>query len=413
KQAAYGIGKIKKLDTLLRLVRRTATKSVGISHCSIYLIEDKNETTDPVFNLTHTHDSLPSRIKIFTSIVDTIKSYTEPFIIEEVLYNKGHKDEERNMAQFLQELHPEVVIPIVQSDNLLALILLGKKTNNSLYTNDDLTVFSILGNQAGVAIENCLFLESEKDRLKREGVHVRRESLDMMVSTMAHEIDNPIASVVMSADILKEEIEDMDKSNLPDYNLGLIQRAIKSVVDDSFRVSKIIKAVREYSKGSDGDLNPMLIYEILDSYRTLFILIKKDFEGVDYTEEIEENLPHIYAEPILIEEILVNFAKNAFQAVRHNKNGKKVTLRIYKKNDDYVRIEVQDNGSGITPKILKQLYEVPTTTKGSAEGTGIGLYRVRQICEILKAKYGAESEGEGKGALMYVEIPIYKRKLKK
>ena len=105
-------------------------------------------------------------------------------------------------------------------------------------------VFSILGSHSALAIENCQFIEAEKDRLKREGVHVRRESLDMMVSTMAHEIDNPIASVVMSADILKEEIEDMDKSNLPDYNLGLIQRAIKSVVDDSFRVSKIIKAVR-------------------------------------------------------------------------------------------------------------------------------------------------------------------------
>lgn len=413
KQAAYGIGKIKKLDTLLRLVRRTATKSVGISQCSIYLIEDKNETTDPAFNLTHSHDSLPSRIKIPTSIVDTIKSYTEPFIIEEVLYSKGHKDEERNMAQFLKTLRPEVVIPIVQSDNLLALILLGKKANNSLYTNDDLTVFSILGNQAGVAIENCLFIEAEKDRLKREGVNARRESLDMMVSTMAHEIDNPITSVVTNADILKEEIEDMDKSNIPEFNLNLILKSIKYVIDDSFRVSRIIEAVREYSKGSDGDLNPMLICDVLDDYRTLFTLIKKDFYGVDYVEEIEENIPLIYAEPILIEEVLVNFSKNAFQAVRHNKGDKKVTLRIYKKNEDHIRIEVQDNGSGIPPKILKQLYEVPTTTKGSAEGTGIGLYRIRQICKILKARYGAESEGEDKGALMYVEIPIYKGKFER
>ena len=51
---------------------------------------------------------------------------------------------------------------------------------------------------------------------------------------------------------------------------------------------------------------------------------------------------------------------------------------------------------------------MPTTTKGSSEGTGIGLYRVRQICELLKAKYGAESEGRGKGAMFYVDIPVYK-----
>ena len=71
-----------------------------------------------------------------------------------------------------------------------------------------------------------------------------------------------------------------------------------------------------------------------------------------------------------------------------------------------MRMEMSDNGYGIPEKVLKQLFEVPTTTKGSSEGTGIGLYRVRQICNILKAKYGAVSPGDGQGATFFVEIPF-------
>lgn len=411
RQAAYGIGRVKKLGLLLKLIERVLKQSVGIEQCAVYLIDDAEEKEHPGHSLTNKNDSVPSHVSIPPEVLNSLMRHNEPFILEELSYHNHSECDVKNMVDFLKPFHSEIIIPIVQSDKLLSLILLGKKRNGSLYTNDDITVFTILASQAGLAIENCLFFEAEQDRLKREGAQARRESLDMMVSTMAHEIDNPLTSVITNIDIVREEVEGIDKSNLSDYSRGLIERAIKSVIDDSFRVTKIIDAIREYSKGS-GDLKPVLVYDVLDTYRTLFTMIKKDFTGVEYTEEIEENLPHIYAEPILIEEILINFARNAVQAVEHNKNGKKVALRIYRKNDDYIRIEVQDNGPGIPPRVIKQLYVVPATTKGSAVGTGIGLYRVRQICEILKTKYGAESEGEGKGALMYVEIPIHKGKIK-
>lgn len=104
----------------------------------------------------------------------------------------------------------------------------------------------------------------------------------------------------------------------------------------------------------------------------------------------------------------MNLVENAYHAVIHNEGQKNVSLRIYKKDDRFVRIETQDNGYGITPRIKSQLFQVPTTTKGSSEGTGLGLYRIRQICEILKGTYGAESGGRGQGALFYVELPIHK-----
>jgi signal transduction histidine kinase len=416
RRAALGMNRIKDLKHLLNLMVYIVTRTVRIENAAVYLLDKDTDRFELKSSRGYSpHFETINAINANTPLIHHLQETQDPVLYEEVKQRITANQHEDliDVEKILKQLNAELTIPCLVENRIVAFVIMGKKRSGKMYNEEDLVVFSILGSHSALAIENCQFLEAEKERLKREGVKARRESLDMMVSTMAHEIDNPLTSVITNVDILREEIEDMDKSSLPDYNLSLIQRAIKAVIDDSFRVSKIITAVREYSKGGDGDLKPMLVYGVLDSYRTLFTLIKKDFEGVDYIEEIDENLPPIYAEPVLIEETLVNFSKNAFQAVRHNENGKKVTLRIYKKDDDCIRIEVEDNGSGIPPKILKLLYEVPTTTKGSAEGTGIGLYRIRQICEILRAKYGAESEGEGKGALMYVEIPVYKGKFER
>ena len=103
------------------------------------------------------------------------------------------------------------------------------------------------------------------------------------------------------------------------------------------------------------------------------------------------------------------FTENGLHAAdRYHGEGKggELTLRIRKEGENIV-IEMTDNGYGIEAKVLKQLFQVPTTTKGSLEGTGLGLYRIRQIVDTLKGKAWAESEGKGKGARFIAELPIY------
>lgn len=409
KQAAYGIGRVKKLDTLLKLIERTLTKSVGIEQCAVYLIDEKEEKEKPAYTLTNKNKSAPSYITIPTEVVNTLKKHSEPFILEELSYHNQNHSNAKNMVEFLKTFNAEIAIPIIQSNRLLSLILLGKKKNNSLYTNDDLTVFTILASQAGLAIENCLFIDAEQERLKREGTQARRESLDMLVSTMAHEIDNPIQGAIGQAEMLKICL-DFFRYNLPKETMDEVLTYCERIDFHCRRVSKIVKAVEDYSKRETGNYKSVDWDAVIVPYHSLVPMIRKKNKKVQYTEDIAENLPPVWAEEIMIEEILMNLVENAYHAVIHNKAEMKVHLHIFKKDNDYIRLEVNDNGYGIAPKIKRQLFEVPTTTKGSSEGTGIGLYRIRQICELLKAKYGAESEGRGHGAVFYVEIPIYKGK---
>jgi len=406
KQASYGIGKIKKLDTLVKLIDRILIRSVGIEQCAIYLIDQDEDA--PVFNLTKNIDSLPSTITIPTEVLNALKKHNVPFIIEELVYQNQNNSDVKGMVAFLKTFQSEIVIPIVQSDRLLSLILLGKKKDHSIYTNDDLTVFTILASQAGLAIENCLFIEAEKERLQREGASTRRESLDMLVSTMAHEIDNPIQGAIGQAAMLKMCL-DFFRDHLPKETMDEVSQYCEKIEFNCLRVSKIVKAVENYSKRETGDLKPITLEDVIIPYHSLVPMIQKKHKSVKYTEDIGKSLPPVWAEEIMIEEILMNLVENAYHAVIHNEGDKTVHLHIFKKDNDYIRINVQDNGYGIASKIKNQLFQVPTTTKGSSEGTGLGLYRIRQICDILKANYGVESKGRGCGALFYVELPIHNK----
>ncbi len=406
KQASYGIGKIKKLETLVKLIDRTLMRSVGIERCTIYLIDKEEE--DPVFNLTKPNNSIPPTITISPEVLNALKRFSEPFIIEELVYHNPDNSDVKQIVEFLHTFPSEIVIPIVQSDKLLSLILLGKKKDNTVYTNDDLTVFTILASQAGLAIENCLFIEAEKERMLRESTSNRRESLDMLVSTMAHEIDNPIQGAIGQAEMLKICL-DFFRHHIPKETMDEAKQYCEKIEANCMRVSKIVKAVENYSKRETGNLKLVTLEDVITPFHSLVPMIQKKYKDVNYTEDIEESLPSVWAEEIMIEEILMNLIENAYHAVIHNEGKKSVHLHISKKNNDYIQITVRDNGYGIASKIKKQLFQVPTTTKGSSEGTGLGLYRIRQICEILKAKYGVESQGRGKGALFYVEFPIHNK----
>ena len=108
----------------------------------------------------------------------------------------------------------------------------------------------------------------------------------------------------------------------------------------------------------------------------------------------------------------MNLTTNALHAVRYNKGEKRVELKVFKNDDGFIRMEFSDNGYGIPSGMLKDVFLASVTTKGSVEGTGLGLYRIRKIVDTHKGKIRAESEGKGKGARFIVELPICKQEFK-
>jgi len=106
-------------------------------------------------------------------------------------------------------------------------------------------------------------------------------------------------------------------------------------------------------------------------------------------------------------QVLVILANNSLHAMKYVKE-RKINLKVEPVNQDSIRIAFSDSGYGIKKELLPIIFSPFTTTKASSEGTGMGLYNAKKIIDRHKGKIWAESEGEGKGAFFYIELPIAK-----
>ncbi|MBF0504410.1 MAG: hypothetical protein HQL14_04825 [Candidatus Omnitrophica bacterium] len=305
-------------------------------------------------------------------------------------------------------------IPVGDEERILARLLLGEKTDDTAFSDADINVLNVIAVNTALAMENAMYMQKEASRIQQEGALARRESLDMLVGTMAHEIDNPLTFVMGEADYLREMLES-GRYEIPPQDKALITHSCGQIISGAHRVSNIIRAVEQYSKEQSGDMEAVLINQMLVPLGALLLLHKKRYRQVELVEDIQDDLPPVWGQVVLIEEVILNLIKNALHAAfkQNSDGGGKVALRIFRQADDVV-IEVTDNGYGIQPVLLKQLFGVPTTTKGSAEGTGLGLYHVRRVVvDMLKGRVHAESEGPGKGARFAVTLPSYKAQVSK
>ncbi|MBF0570577.1 MAG: GHKL domain-containing protein [Candidatus Omnitrophica bacterium] len=412
RQASAGMGRIKDLKKLLNMVVYVLTHVIQIEHAIVYIYDQSQKRY-----VIGASKKRAGKRRFIDSIEEhsplvQFLSNNKDLIVYEEIKQKSQDDKNHGLEQIVKivsSLEGELLVPVFNDQILIAIIVMGKKGLGKIYTEDDLGAFSILANQIALAIENCLFMQAEKDRIKKEGAQARRESLDMLVGTMAHEIDNPITIVVGEAEELQEDIKSKQGEIITaDFIKGIIA-ACNKIKDNAWRVSKIIKAVEDYAKAESGQYKAVLINNVMIPFRSFLLLLSKKYPGIQFTQDIQLDLPPVWAEEVTIEEILFNYVENAFHAAhRHNARGEgKVSLHIFKR-DDFIIIEVSDNGYGVEAKVLKQLFQVPTTTKGSAEGTGIGLYRVRQVVDRLKGQAWAESQGKAKGAKFIAQLPVYK-----
>ena len=240
----------------------------------------------------------------------------------------------------------------------------------------------------------------------------RRTSLDHIADSIAHEIDNPVTVIQMQSGGIEEYLKD-PRLSMPEDLRKRFDRAMGHIKEACGRISAQIAKVKAHAKGTDVPKMPLKISEVEDGFWKLMEPVFQKYnaiQGVEFTKEIESDLPYILGNKIELEQVLANFLNNSLHAVK-NSQVKKIKLRVYRKNDDWIRCEFSDTGYGIRQDIIKDIWLAHMTTKGSVEGSGLGLFIIRKIIESHQGRAWAESEGEGKGATMIVEFPVFKGNL--
>ena len=183
---------------------------------------------------------------------------------------------------------------------------------------------------------------------------------------------------------------------------------------DGKRAARIVANMLQFSRRSEAIKEPALVHEVID--RTLELAandydLKKrfDFRHIELVREYEPDLPAVPLVAQEIEQVLLNLMRNAAQAmVGAATEQPQLTLRV-RRDGQWLQLEVQDNGPGISDAIRKRIFEPFFTTKTVGQGTGLGL-SVSYM--IIVNNHGGTLEVEsvpGEGTTFVIRLPIEAR----
>jgi signal transduction histidine kinase len=226
------------------------------------------------------------------------------------------------------------------------------------------------------------------------------ESLGMLAAGVAHEINNPTSFVLGNLELLKEDVTRLtqiinelhgitvdltsgDQKQADDARKRLVTltqdaclrriekdsaQMIDDAIDGSQRIKRIVGSLRGFARMDTETMEPLDLNEEVEKSLTLV------WNDLKYKCEVVKELgevPKVIGNPSKIVQVLVNILINAGQAI----DGKKGHISIKTTHEkSCVKVEIGDNGKGISQEHIEHIFDPFFTTKGVGEGTGLGLY---------------------------------------
>ena len=238
----------------------------------------------------------------------------------------------------------------------------------------------------------------ELERAQSQILRVERmASLGKLAAVVAHEINNPLSSVVTYAKILVRRLRGQELTDECKENLEYLE----SIASEATRCGEIVSQLLAFARRRGGEFTPTAINEVVQ--KSLFLLHHKmELSNVEARVELAEDLPRIVADPGQIQQALMALMINACQAMEDR--GGEIRIATRKARDGGVEIEVADTGPGMPPEVARHAFEPFFTTKEQGEGVGLGLSVVYGIVQRHGGRVDLETH-PGKGCRLTLFFP--------
>jgi two-component system NtrC family sensor kinase len=265
------------------------------------------------------------------------------------------------------------------------------------FTSDELRLTEAIAQQAAVASENSRLYEAEKQQvaeLKRTQAQLiqstKLAAIGELAANIAHEINNPLTSVLGFASYLAEQVPPGQPWR---EELDLIQ-------EEAGRARDIVRDLLHFSRQREfipqvTDLNTVL-------EQTLGMVRRQGaLESITLREEYASGLAPVEIDVPRIKQVFLNLINNAVYVMKER--GGSLTIRS-SANGDTIQVEVIDTGTGIAPEHIHRIFEPFFTTKPEVSGTGLGLSVSLGIVESHGGSIEVQSE-LGKGSTFTIKLP--------
>jgi len=240
---------------------------------------------------------------------------------------------------------------------------------------------------------NQMIQELEEHEVTIVQSHKMR-AVGTLTAGVAHELNNPLNNITITAHMLLEDYDTMNKDEHIDM--------INDVINEAGRSKKIISNLLDFARESSSQVESLDLEKLL---RDTVDLASNQLRlsGIKITFQTTENLPRIHGDGQQLQQVFLNLILNAVDA---SSKGKKIQILLVPSDEpNYVAIKIIDTGKGIPEHIIGSIFDPFFTTKGKGKGTGLGL----SVSQGIVAKHGGRisvSSREGAGAIFTVILPV-------
>ena len=230
------------------------------------------------------------------------------------------------------------------------------------------------------------------NKSEREGLQEEYAEIAALAGALAHEIKNPLSTILLSLELLQEDIADCEASNA-----HRMSRKVETVRRECQHLQSILEDFLSFARVgeielAETDLNEV-VGEFIDFYKA-----EAAEQNMEISPHFQSNIPHVRLDRALFRQVLMNFALNAQQAMP---DGGLLELQTYAR-DGEVMLDLIDNGVGMSGATVAKMFEVFFSTKPG--GSGLGLPTARKIIHAHGGRIAVDSE-PGRGTRFTIALP--------
>jgi two-component system NtrC family sensor kinase len=219
-------------------------------------------------------------------------------------------------------------------------------------------------------------------------------ALGQTISGVAHELNNPLATILSWAE--RQTERDMDDTS---------KRGVEVILGEAERAARIVRNLLTFARKRQSTRNPVDLNEVV---RETLALRSYDqhVSNITVVTALAEGLPQVFADAHQMQQVLLNLVINAEQAMlsAHGR-GSLVVRTWHNAEDDIVSVDVSDDGPGVPADATSKIFDPFFTTKDVGKGTGLGLTVAYAIAQEHGGRIRVDATQQ-KGASFVVELPV-------
>jgi len=273
-----------------------------------------------------------------------------------------------------------LAVPMIARGNVIGVLEAINKRNGVAFTDEDVELLAVVGDQAAVAVQNALLFQQSD-----------------LIAEIVHEMRTPLTSIIAYAELIQRSETPMEqRSQFAD----IIRR-------EAERINEVTKNFLELARLESGRASlardPVYLTTVIHMAVNV-MRPQADAKPVRILVDVPPTLPPVMGDAQRLHQALLNLLSNA---VKYSRPGDSITVNANCEGNR-LAVSVADTGPGIPaealPRLFERFYRVPGAER-QALGTGLGLSITRQIIEVHGGEIHAASE-EGRGTIFTFTLPV-------